>query len=271
MPRFANAPVSFGAYALEAARAPGVPTAERILKAVAAAGYEGIELGPPGFLAPRERLRDTLAEHDLELTGGYVPLLLGSGDLAPLDEALGCFDAAGGAPRAILADDGGRGPTDWPRLLADVRAAVERCRARGYEPAFHHHMGTRIESEDEIERLLDAVDVPLLFDTGHLAAAGGDPVAALHRWRDRIDHLHVKDVDLDVLRSAPSWPDAWRDGVFCELGAGDLDLDGFLDALGPFHGWIVVEQDWVPRPGRDDGEAQIAAQARNLRLLAARA
>jgi inosose dehydratase len=272
MARLANAPVSFGAYALEAANAPGVPSAERILGAVAEAGYTGIELGPPGFFGTGPALRERLAAHGLELTGGYVPLQLGSGDLGPLDETLACFDAAGGSPRAVLADDGERpDAVDWPRLLADVAAAADRARSRGYEPTFHHHMGTRIETVEEIERLLDAVDVPLLLDTGHLVAAGGDPVEALRRWRDRIDYLHVKDVDLDVLHAAPSWPEAWAGGAFCALGDGDVDLEAFLRELGPWDGWIVVEQDWVPRPGADDGEAQIETQTRNLRWLEARA
>jgi inosose dehydratase len=159
----------------------------------------------------------------------------------------------------VLADDGARGEkVDWPRLLADVAAAADRARSRGYEPTFHHHMGTRVETVEEIERLLEAVDVPLLLDTGHLVAAGGDPVDALRRWRGRIDYLHLKDVAL-------------ADGAFCALGEGDVDLEGFLRELGPWDGWIVVEQDWVPRPGADDGEAQIEAQRRNLRWLEARA
>jgi inosose dehydratase len=270
-PRLANAPVSFGAWSLEVSRAAGVPSAERVLAAVAGAGYDGIELGPPGFLGDRATLRGRLAAHGLELAGGYVPLHLGDGDLAPLEATLELFDAAGGTPRGVLADDGDRDePADPPRLAAAVAEAADRARSRGYEPCFHHHMGTRIQTPDEIERLLDAVDVPLLLDTGHLVAAGGDPVEALRRWRDRIDYLHVKDVDLGRVRAAPSWAEAWRGNVFCELGTGDADVAGFLRELGGFDGWIVVEQDWVARPGDEDGEAQVAAQERNRAWLAAR-
>ena len=128
-------------------------------------------------------------------------------------------------------------------------------------------MGTRIQTREEIERLLELVDVPLLLDSGHLLAAGDDPVACLRDWRDRIDHVHVKDVDLALLRAAPSWDEAWRGGVFCELGTGDLDVAAFLSALDGYSGWLVVEQDWVARPGADDGEAQIEAQVRNRRWL----
>jgi inosose dehydratase len=270
--RLANAPVSFGAFELTASRLAGVPSAERVLAAIAAAGYEGTELGPPGYLGDRHTLRDRLEAHGLELAGGYVPIRFGdAGDdeLAPLEETLDLFDAAGGAPRVVLADDGNRDDQpDWPRFAAAVARAAARARDRGYEPTFHHHMGTRIQAPDEIERLLELVDVPLLLDSGHLLAAGGDPAEYLRRWRARIDHVHLKDVDLALLHDAASWPEAWRGGVFCELGTGDVDLAGFLAGLRGYSGWLVVEQDWVPRPGSDDGEAQIEAQARNRRWLA---
>jgi inosose dehydratase len=270
--RLANAPVSFGAFELAASELPGVPSGERVLEATAAAGYAGIELGPPGFLGDRLTLRDRLQAHGLELAGGYVPIRFGDGgerELAPLEETLELFDAAGGSPRAVLADDAERdGPVDWPRLADGVTRAATRARERGYAPTFHHHMGTRIQTRAEIERLLELVDVPLLLDSGHLLAAGDDPVACLRDWRERIDHVHIKDVDLGALRTAPDWPEAWRGGVFCELGTGDVDLTGFLAALDGYSGWLVVEQDWVSRPGSGDGEAQIVAQARNRRWLA---
>jgi len=259
--RIGNAPVSFGAWSLEASRHPSVPQPERVLAAVAAAGYDGIELGPLGWLDPA-----AVGGHGLELAGAYVGIPFGDG-LGDLDATLDVFDAVAPAARPILADDG-----DVARPLDhdDVRRAVERSRRRGYEPTFHHHMGTRVETRAQIERLLEDTDVPLLLDTGHLLAAGVDPAQALRDWRDRIDYVHVKDVDLGAFHAAPDWPTAWRRNIFCELGAGDVDLDGFLRELGDHDGWLVVEQDWVAGPGAD-AEAQIAAQARNRRWLAQRA
>jgi inosose dehydratase len=242
--RIGNAPVSFGAWNLEASRSPGVPPPERVLTEVAAAGYDGIELGPLGWLDPA-----SIATHGLELSGAYVSIPFGDG-LGLLDATLDVFDAVAPGARPILADDGDmRAPLDTD----DVARAVEHARARGYEPTFHHHLGTRVETRAHIERVLERVDVPLLLDTGHLAAAGVEPIAALDDWRGRIDYVHLKDVHL------PS-------GVFCELGTGDVDLRGFLAALDGYDGWLVVEHDWVPRPG-DDPEAQIAAQARNRAFL----
>ena len=251
--RVANAPVSFGAWSLDAARHQGVPSPQRVLAEVAAAGYDGIELGPLGFFDPPQ-----IAAHGLELAGAYVPVPFGDG-LGSLDATHAVFDAVAPAARPILAADGDASARlDWD----DVARAVDRARERGYEPTFHHHMGTRVESSAEIEALLEAVDVPLLLDTGHLLAAGADPLEALRAWRERIDYVHLKDVDRRVLDRAPDWPTAWRSNPFCELGRGDVDLPAFLDELDGYAGWLVVEQDWVAQPGDDAGE-QIAAQARN--------
>jgi inosose dehydratase len=256
--RVGNAPVSFGAWSLDASRHPSVPPAERMLAEVAAAGYDGIELGPLGYLDPAR-----IAEHGLELAGAYVAIPFGDG-LGALDATLDLFDAVAPTARPILADDGDAAA---PLDPGEVARAVERARARGYEPTFHHHMGTRVETQAQIETLLERTDVPLLLDTGHLLAAGVDPVEALRVWCDRIDYIHLKDVDLAVLRAGPDWPTAWRAGVFCELGTGDLDVRGFLAELDGYAGWLVVEQDWVPQDD-EDPEEQIAAQARNRRFLA---
>jgi inosose dehydratase len=91
-------------------------------------------------------------------------------------------------------------------------------------------------------------------------------VRALREWRGRIDHVHLKDVRLDLLLASASWDAAWRAGVFCELGAGDADLDSFLAELDGYDGWLVVEQDWVPRP-EDDVGPQAEAQVRNRAWL----
>jgi inosose dehydratase len=255
--RIGNAPVSFGAWNLEAARSPSVPQPERVLAEVAAAGYDGIELGPLGWLDPAR-----IEAHGLDLPGAYVSVPFGEG-LGTLDATLDVFDTTAPDARPILAD---RGTSDERLDYAAVARAVEHTRSRGYEPTFHHHMGTRVETRAQIEELLEHVDVPLLLDTGHLLAAAVDPIEALRDWRDRVDYVHVKDVDLAVLRNAPDWPTAWQSGAFCELGTGDVDVRGFLAALDDFEGWLVVEQDWVPREG-DDPEPQIAAQARNRAFL----
>jgi inosose dehydratase len=259
--RVANAPVSYGAFELTVGVLPNVPGPDEVLDAIAAAGYEGTELGPLGYLGHGVELHERLVSRGLSLAGAFVELRFGDGDLAPLEatlELLQGFDA-----KPVLCD---RGPRDGDVELDGVARAVELARSRGFEPTFHHHMGTRVQTPAEIERLLEGTDVGLLLDTGHLTAGRGDAVRGLRDWRDRIDHLHVKDVRLDVLRAAAGWDEAWRGGAFCELGAGDVDLEDFFAELDGYSGWLVVEQDWVPRPDESPA-AQIAAQARNRRWL----
>ena len=94
----------------------------------------------------------------------------------------------------------------------------------------------------------------------------------LRTWGDRVAYVHAKDVRLDVVRSAVADRvdalEAWRRGIFCELGAGDVDLDTFFDELRriAYQGWVVVEQDRIPRPDELLSEA-VEAQVRNRSWL----
>jgi inosose dehydratase len=259
--RVANAPVSYGAFELTVGVLPNVPGPEQVLDAIADSGYAGTELGPLGYLGEGAVLRERLAQRELALAGAFVDMRFGDDGFEHLDlvvEALDGFDA-----KVVLADAGPRdGEPDWDALAR----AVDRVRMRGFLPTFHHHMGTRVQTPAEIDALLARSDVGLLLDTGHLAVAGGDPLRGLRDWRDRIDYVHLKDVRLDLLRGSVDWNEAWRSGVFCELGTGDVDLDAFLEELDGYSGWLVVEQDWIPGPD-DDIVVPAAAQARNRHWL----
>ncbi|WP_169983304.1 sugar phosphate isomerase/epimerase [Microbispora sp. H10836] len=149
---------------------------------------------------------------------------------------------------------------DWPAYAARVGQAAARCRDRGLEPVFHHHLGTDVETPEEIERLLGLTDVSLCLDTGHLWLAGGNPVAAIREWSPRIRQVHVKDASRDILarvraRGGDLW-DLVAAGGFPPLGRGDLDLPAVLAELrrSGYEGWIVVEQD-VPAFRAADAEA----------------
>ncbi len=295
--RVANAPVSFGVFEL-AAEGPPFIDGEALLAALAAAGYDGVDLGPPGYLGGATDIRGRLARHGLGLAGGWVELRFRdpggfAADLAELDAALDVFVAAGRdgfpPPRPTLADAGspvrqanpGRGadrpeirlPDDeWPVFAARVRTAVTHVRARGLDPTFHHHACTYVEAPIEIERLLELTDVGLCLDSGHLLLGGGDPIAAWRAWRPRINHLHLKDCHLEVLRASVAlglpMREVWSRGVFCALGAGDLDVSRLLaDIAGSdYQGWLVVEQDVIPSPATRVADI-VAEQARNRAVL----
>jgi inosose dehydratase len=293
--RVANAPCSFGAFEITVGLLPNIPDALDVLESMAESGYEGTELGPPGYLGGRDELAGRLAANRLELVGGYIPIRFSeperlAEDILAMEETLDYFDAAGAAgARPVFADGGstaraarpGAAATDrsvglddagWRRFADGVARAAEVARARGYRPTFHHHTATNVEAPWEIERMLELTDLGLLLDTGHLALGGGDPVQGLRDWGERIDHLHVKDYRRAVLESViadrAGMDEAWRRRIFCELGTGDVDLRAFFAELAStgYSGWLVVEQDLIPSPDEDAQDA-MDAQARNRAWL----
>ncbi len=293
--RVANAPLSYGAFEMTVGTDFAVPEPEQVLEAVAGAGYAGIDLGPPGYLGEGDVLRARLETNALEVVGGFVPMRFSEAegfeeDTAGLAHTLDLFDAAGAAlARPVLCDAGGpervanpgRGGEDaslrlgdarWRTLAGNVERAAEAARERGYEPVFHHHTSTYVEGIPEIERLLEDTEVPLLLDSGHLAVAGGDAVTALRDWGARVGAVHIKDVRLGVLETVKAERadtlTAWRRGLFCALGEGDVDLAGFCAALSErgYDGWVVVEQDRVLEHGDSFAGAR-EEQVRNREWL----
>jgi inosose dehydratase len=276
----ANAPVSYGAFELTVGRDPNVPDGLRVLDQVADAGYAGIDLGPVGYLGNGEELANRLAERGLGLAGAYLELPYADSDalakaLPELDAMLSIFDATtpylqGPPPRPTLADAGsearrarpGRSAGDpshgldaeeWRRFGEGLARVVARCRDRGYEPTFHPETGTYVEAPWEIERVLGLSDIGLCLETGHMMLGGGDPAVMLAAWADRINHVHLKDVVLNVMTGivADGAPvtEIWSREAFCALGRGDLDVPNVLDGLHAigFTGWLVVEQDILPQ------------------------
>jgi inosose dehydratase len=298
--RVANAPVSFGVFELTAG-GNALPHPDDVLSAVSSAGYDGIDLGPPGYLGLSD-VGARLKRYGLALAGGWIAMRFPEPDgfeedLAALDQTLEILDVAGRLDpdhpaKPTLADAGSQARRDnpgrgadlpeigldtmgWSLLAENVGRAAAACRDRGLEPTFHHHACTYVEAPHEIERVLETTDIGLCLDSGHLLLGGGDPVDALKRWEDRINHIHVKDCRMDVLRAVladgEGMESVWRRGVFCELGAGDVDVDGFLDGLRGlgYAGWLVVEQDTISSPGTPF-DAVAAAQARNRAFLRSR-
>lgn len=296
----ANAPVSFGAFEITVGIDPNVPDGVGILDVVSKAGYRGIDLGPAGYLGKGDELKKRLQDRKLGLAGGYLELPYSEPSrmkaaLHELDILLDVFDAAGVPesglkPKPTLADLGsdkrkahpGQAATNrelgfdkegWKRFADGLESAVARCRARGYEPTFHHETGTHIEAVWEIEKMLELTSIDLCLDTGHLLLGKGEPVKALKEWNGRINHIHLKDartgvIDKIVKEAAPVI-EIWRRGAFCALGKGDVDIDGVLDHLRRnYAGWLVVEQDILPDAAAPDRPAK--DQVANLSYLAER-
>jgi inosose dehydratase len=146
---------------------------------------------------------------------------------------------------------------------------------QGMKMAYHHHMGTVIQSEDEVDRMMDGTkNVGLLLDSGHLTFAGGDPMRALKRHAKRIVHVHCKDIRKDKLAQAlkkdVSFLDAVVGDVFAVPGDGSIQFEPLLQELAKnkYSGWLVVEADQDPAKAHPLTHARIGHDC--LRPLAKR-
>jgi inosose dehydratase len=272
MIRIGNAPCSWG---VEFANDPRNPDWRRVLSDCAAAGYKGIELGPVGFM-PEDPvvLADELARNDLTLIGGVV--FRPFHDPAAWDDvwdgAMRTCKAlvAHGAKHLVLIDSisprraptAGRAAEAEQMDAAEWRAFTDRIRTvaklgvdHGLTVGIHAHAAGFIDFEPELERLLDETDDALLkicFDTGHHSYAGFDPVAFMRRHIGRISYMHFKDIDPVVKARAVAnrtgFYDACGQGIFCNLGKGDVDFPAVRKILtdAGFNGWCTVEQDCDP-------------------------
>lgn len=235
------------------------------------AGYDGVELGNK-FPRRALLLRPLLERHGLALVSGwYGSMLLAQTAQEEIEAIEAHLDllAALGCKVTVFAEvtgsvHGERGTKlsyrprlwddDWKRLGERMTEVAAHTLKFGVRLAYHHHMGTVVETEEEIDRLMASTgpEVGLLLDTGHLTYAGGDPVAMARRYGSRIAHVHCKDVRRDVLERAraddSSFLAAVLDGVFTVPGDGAVDFPSVLAALRAhgYGGWLVVEAEQDP-------------------------
>jgi inosose dehydratase len=271
--RIGNAPCSWG---VEFAGDPRNPSWESVLADCAAAGYRGIELGPIGFMPEDPAvLGEALHRHGLTLIGGVV--FRAFHDPAAWDDLLDASVrtckalVAHGAKHLVLIDSisARRAPTagraadaeqmdkaEWT-AFRNRFAEIARMGAEEYglTVGIHAHAAGFMDFEPELERLLDEVDekhLKICFDTGHHSYAGFDPVAFMRRHIGRISYMHFKDIDPVVkaraIANSTGFYDACGQGIFCNLGQGDVDFKSVRQVLldAGFEGWCTVEQDCDP-------------------------
>ena len=279
--RIGTAPVSWGVMEV-ATTWERAQTFASVLDEMVSAGYAGTELGPWDFLPtdPRQ-LTFELSRRNLSLIGAFVPIALAEPERhnegIESARATARLLASCGAPVLVLADAmyerrmaiagsvvaerDGLSDRNWDAAARLLERVAREARDVGLRTVFHHHTGTYVETPAEVRRLLASTDPSLLglcLDTGHYTYGGGDPAELARTHAARIWHLHLKDVCGNVLdqvrRDGIGFLDAVSKGVFCELGAGSVDLRGVIRALlaGGYDGWAVFEQDVDPtRPGVD--------------------
>ncbi len=235
------------------------------------AGYSGTELGGK-FPRDRESLGIVLNEHDLKLVSGwYSGLLLNNSlenELERVKPQLELF-AALDAPVLVYGEtyqtvhNHQQVPLIKKPVLPESEFAAygerltglaEYCASQAVPLTFHHHIGTGVETERELDLTMtntgDAVG--LLIDTGHLVFGGADLVAVIERHGHRVNHVHAKDIRADVLetvnRKQESFLDCVLRGIFTVPGDGMIDFHEVMQAMADKHyeGWVIVEAEQDP-------------------------
>ncbi len=255
-----NAPCSWGI---------NYPTGNAItwrqyLDEVAAAGYRGTELGPFGFL-PKDKalLGEELGKRGLTLIGATHVHTFGDRASAPklmatLNELAALLRELG-AKHLVIMDEsnwyrpdalGVLGEDGWRGLVATVREAQRLIEDNyGLKASFHPHVGTAVELEPQIDRLLEETAIDLCFDTGHHAFWDQDPLSYMQKVWGRIAYMHLKNVDAAVRRSllddSLDVRGSFAAGIMAPLPDGAVDIRAVLRFLEAqrFDGPIVVEQD----------------------------
>ena len=266
--RIAAAPISWGVCEVPGWGHQMEP--ERVLAELRAAGPSATEAGPEGFLPGDPRA--LLAAHDLSLVGAFVPAVLhepGGGD--EIERAAGRL-AEAGAGIAVVAAIAGAADYDsrpeftdaqWATLVAALDEGAARAERHGVRAVLHPHVGTVIETQADVDRVLAGSAISLCLDTGHLMAGGADPVALAESAGDRVAHVHLKDVDGALCAAARAgevaYSDAVRRGLYRPLGRGAVDVPRLVRALEHhgYAGWYVLEQDVMldAEPARGEGPA----------------
>ena len=246
---------------------------ETCLKEAKAAGFSGVELGRK-FPRSAKELGPVLKKHGLDLVSGWYSAALlerdAKAEIAAMKDHLTLLRSLGSEVMVFAETTGeiinqvgapmSRRPkiasaADWKRLGKRFTEVAEYMRDQGVQMAVHHHMGTVVETQQDVDRLLEnsGEAVGLLLDTGHMTFAGGDPIAVARKYADRIKHVHCKDIRRYALAACRqrdvSFSEAVLCGIFTAPGDGLVDFRSVFDILAKakYSGWLVQEAEQDPR------------------------
>ncbi len=248
---------------------------EQCIQEMAAAGYAGCEVGNK-FPKEADVLLAALSAHQLQVASQWCDIFFTEPgreqETVQLFSEKLMFLKSLGAKTIVVCERGGSiqgknvavfgdnkpvfSEVTWQALFEGLKQIGDIATAHDMQIAYHHHMGTGIQDEDEIDHLLSNTDparINLLFDTGHLVYAGIDPLNIIAKYADRIVHVHLKDLRQgkidEVKRNNMSFLDSVKAGVFTVPGDGQIDFKPILDELSHnnYQGWMIVEAEQDPK------------------------
>lgn len=247
-------------------------TFEQCVSEMALAGFTGSEIGNK-YPQDVEVLRHKLEVRGLRISNAWFSTLFTSQPYEVTEEAfirhrdrlhalgarvIGASEQGNsiqGKPLNIFGDKPVYTEEEWQKVTEGFNRLGRLAAEKGMKLTCHHHMGTGVQTVEEIDRFMAETDpryVGLLFDSGHLTFAGVDPVPVLKKYINRIQHVHLKDVRLSIRdqarREGWSFLQAVRNGVFTVPGDGDVDFAPIFDILAEhdYEGWVVVEAEQDP-------------------------
>lgn len=244
---------------------------DRCLTEMKQAGYDGVELGPWGYFPTKaSQLKKELSQRSLELVAGTAggnfldddsvdELCKTIDDIATLLKEFPSARYIVILPSMYTDLETGKvvmnpelTEKEWKKYATNVQRAADRVAKHGLIGTFHPHVDSHVQTEEQIERLLDDTDVQLCLDTGHHVYGGGEPISFYKKHADRIPYIHIKDCDLKVKTKMDkekwSFAKAVTEDIMVEPGKGSIDFAKFHQVLldKGYSGWVVVEQDLFP-------------------------
>ena len=244
---------------------------EQCLSEAREAGFLGIESGGK-FPKKSEELIPLLEKYSLQLCSGWYGANLRKNsveeEIELIQEQLKLFqdckapcivfaevsDSIAGNPDRPLSTRPQMDNEEWSVFCKKISEIGKYLEDQGMPLAYHHHMGTVIETQKDTERLLESTSeqVKLILDTGHMLFASGNFIETYNNFKDRIIHIHCKDMRKDILDKSLekdlSFRQAFLEGAFTVPGDGYIDYKPFFELLtkNDYSGWLVVEAEQDP-------------------------
>ncbi|MEY4743377.1 MAG: hypothetical protein RIR34_716 [Actinomycetota bacterium] len=268
--KIAGAPISWGVCEVPGWGHQMAPA--RVLGEMAELGLVATEFGPLGFLPvePAERA-SSLATLNMHAVGGFFPVILHRSDVDPLPtvvEELKAYIEAGADTLVLAADSGLDGydvkrpeldADQWNLVFQNLNRINDYAASLGIKAVLHPHVGTIIETREDVLKVVEGSQISFCLDTGHMFIGGTDPVWFSGEHAKRVAHSHLKDVDAAKANRVQSgeitYYEGVVDGMYKPLGQGDVGIADIVRNLltSGYQGWLVLEQDLViteePAPG----------------------